>query len=466
MADNKKIAEDVLAAIGGKENVTQVTHCMTRLRFNLKDEGIPEDEKVKEITGVLGVAKSGGQYQVIIGQNVPKVYAEVCTQGGFQIQDEVNENLDTKKEKVTAKSIGNGILNYLAGSLTPLIPVIMAACLFKTVLAILGPDLLGLFTAESDIYKLLDFVYDAGFYFFPILLGFTAAKKLGANQMLGAYLGAILIVPDFMALVGAGESFSVFGIPCSLNDYSQSVLPAILSVWIMSYVEKFFKKYLPDVLQTIFTPFLTILVMTPIALCALAPAGAFLGNYICIGLLAFDKIGGFVAVALVAALWEILVMGGMHILIVMMLIQMLMENGFVEGAPVAGMYATFAVFGVALGAALRMKNKDEKSLAFGSFVGGILGGVTEPTLYGLCFSHKRCFIGLMGGAAIGGIYGGLTHVKMYVFGGSNFLSLIGFSGGSVANLVNGILACVISLIAAAILTFFFGFSKEDKALIK
>lgn len=466
MADNKKIAEDVLAAIGGKENVTQVTHCMTRLRFNLKDEGIPEDEKVKEITGVLGVAKSGGQYQVIIGQNVPKVYAEVCAQGGFQIQDEVNENLDTKKEKVTAKSIGNGILNYLAGSLTPLIPVIMAACLFKTVLAIFGPDLLGLFTAESDIYKLLDFVYDAGFYFFPILLGFTAAKKLGANQMLGAYLGAILIVPDFMALVGAGESFSVFGIPCSVNDYSQSVLPAILSVWIMSYVEKFFKKYLPDVLQTIFTPFLTILVMTPIALCALAPVGAFLGKYICNGLLAFDKVGGFVAVALVAAIWEFLVMGGMHILIIMMMIQMLMENGFVEGAPVAAIYATFAVFGVALGAAIRMKNKDEKSLALGSFVGGILGGVTEPTLYGLCFNHKRCFIGLMGGAAIGGIYGGLTHVKMYVFGGSNFLTLIGFSGGSVANLVNGILACVISLIAAAILTFFFGFSKDDKALVK
>lgn len=467
MADNKKIAADVLTAVGGKENVSQVTHCMTRLRFNLKDTSIPNDEEVEKIAGVLGVAKSGGQYQVIVGQNVPKVYTELCKIGGFQTQEVVDENLDADSGKLTPKKIGNNILNYLAGSLTPLIPVLMAACMFKTVLSILGPEMLGLFTAESDIYILLDFVYDAGFYFFPILLGFTAAKKLGANQLLGAYLGAILIAPDFVALAGtAGATFTVFGIPCALNTYSQSVLPAILSVWVMSYVEKFFRKYLPDVLQTIFTPFLTILVMTPIMLCLLAPMGSFIGNYISTALIAFGDVGGFVAVAVVAAIWEFLVMGGMHIVIIMMMITMLLENGYVDGALVAGTYATFAVFGVALGAALRTKAKDAKSLAWGCFVGGMLGGVTEPTLYGLCFKHKRSFLGLMVGGALGGAYAGLTNVAMYVFGGSNVLMMVGFAGGSTANLINGIIACVLSVVGAAVVTYFWGFDKNDPALQK
>jgi PTS system beta-glucosides-specific IIC component len=245
MADNKEIATNVLKAVGGKSNVTNVTHCMTRLRLNLKDDSVPKDDEVKAIAGVLGVVRSGGQYQVVIGQNVPKVYAEVCKIGGFQTKEAIDENLDApkEKEKLTFKKVGNNILNYMAGSLTPLIPIIMAAGLFKTVLAIFGPDLLGVFSAESDMYILLDFLYDAGFYFLPIFIGYHAAKKLNASPVLGMYMGAILIAPDFIELANSGATFTVYGIPCSLNDYSQSVLPIVLSVWILSYVEKFFKKF-------------------------------------------------------------------------------------------------------------------------------------------------------------------------------------------------------------------------------
>lgn len=185
MADNRKIAETVLSAVGGAGNVTSVTHCMTRLRFNLKDESIPRDEEVKKLSGVLGVARSGGQYQVIIGQNVPKVYQEVLSMGSFQSAAPVNENLDKSKEKLTPKKLGMNILNYLAGSLTPLIPILIGAAMFKTLLSILGPDMLKLFRAESDLYKLFDFVYDAGFYFLPIFIGYTAASKIGASPILG-----------------------------------------------------------------------------------------------------------------------------------------------------------------------------------------------------------------------------------------------------------------------------------------
>ena len=206
MADNKKIAEDVLAAVGGRGNITNLTHCMTRLRLNLKDDRIPDDDKVKKISGVLGVARSGGQYQVIIGQNVPKVYKEVVEIGGLASSASSDEGSQGKEEKLTPKKIGMNILNYMAGSLTPLIPILIGAAMFKTLLSIFGPDMLGVFQAESDIYKLFDFVYDAGFYFLPIFIGYTAAAKIGASPILGMFMGGILLAPDFMALITAWAS--------------------------------------------------------------------------------------------------------------------------------------------------------------------------------------------------------------------------------------------------------------------
>ncbi len=463
MADNRKIAENVLAAVGGPGNVSAVTHCMTRLRFNLKDESIPNDEEMKKIGGVLGVVRSGGQYQVVIGQNVPKVYKEVLDIGGFAASAPVNENLDQPKEKLTPKQVGMNILNYMAGSLTPLIPILIGAAMFKTILSILGPDLLGLFSAESDVYKLFDFVYDAGFYFLPIFIGYTAANKIGASPILGMFMGGILLAPDFMAMAANPEvtRFTVFGIPAMLNDYSQSVIPIILSVWAMSYVEKFFKKYIPDALSTIFVPFLTILVMLPISLCALAPAGAFIGQYVSSGLVAFGNVGGFIAVAVIAALWEFLVMSGMHVVMVVTVLNVYMTNGYETVIWPAALCATAATFGLGLGAFLRIKDKEEKSLSLGYFISGIVGGVTEPALYGVGLKYKKPLLALMAGGALGGLYVGLTHAYMYGLGATNFLMILSFSGSTTANFVNGTIGCIISLAASAAFTYFFGFDKND-----
>lgn len=461
--DNKQIALDVLEAVGGKENITSAAHCMTRLRLVLKDESIPQDEAVKGIKGVIGVVRSGGQYQVIIGQNVPKVYKEVCAVTGLATQEAPAEAADAPKEKLTPKKIGSNIMAYLAGTMTPMIPVLLAAGMFKTLLAVLGPDFLGVIAAESNAYILLDFLYDAGFYFLPILLGYNAAKKLGANPMLGAYMGCILIAPDLVALAGAQTPFSVFGIPTVLNDYSQSVLPIILSVAVLAQVEKFFKKVVPDILSTIFVPFLTMLVMAPVSLCVLAPAGSILGQYISTGLVAFGDVGGFIAVALVAGLWEFLVMTGMHMVIIMFILNNLFTVGYMEGVGLAGTFATFAVFGVALGAFLRLKNREMKSMSLGFFISGFLGGVTEPTLYGLCFNYKRTFLTMFAGGFLGGAYAGLTHVRSYMLGATNILMVLGFPAGGTANLINGCIASAIALISAAVLTYLFGFSKEELA---
>ena len=156
--NNERIAEQVLAAVGGKENISSVTHCMTRLRFNLKDMGLPDQEQIKKIPGVLGVVIAGGQFQVIIGQNVPKVYAALCAMGGLQVQEAIPENLDAPKEKLTPKRLGGIIMNYLAGSMTPLIPILMAAGMFKTVTTICGPTMLNILSEQSNLYILLDFL--------------------------------------------------------------------------------------------------------------------------------------------------------------------------------------------------------------------------------------------------------------------------------------------------------------------
>lgn len=459
--DNEKIASDVLAAVGGKENITFLTHCVTRLRFNLKDMSIPDQEAIKKIPGVLGVVVSGGQFQVIIGQNVPKVYSIVCRMTGIQEQKAIDENLDAPKEKLTPAHVGSNILNYLAGSMTPLIPAMITAAMFKTLQVLLGPDMLGFVTAESDFYLLCGILYNAFFYFLPIYLGYTAAKKLGASPVMGMFTACMLLVPDFVALADAGESFSVYGIPCMVNNYAQTVLPVILSVWVMSYVERFFKKVIPDTLSTIFTPFLTMAVMVPIAFCALAPLGAFLGGYIGNALLAFGDVGGFLAVAVVAALWEFLVMTGMHQVLIVFAISAMMTNGVDNFVLTAGGYATWAAFGMALGAFLRLRNKNEKALALGYFISGILGGVTEPALYGVGFKYKRPFVAMAIGGFLGGLYAGLTHVGTYVMGATNFLSVLGYVSGGTGNMINGCIGCVIALGASAALTYFFGFTAAD-----
>lgn len=460
MANNQQIATDVLRAVGGKENVKAVAHCMTRLRFNLKDDKLPDQEEIKKIPGVLGVAVSGGQFQIIVGQNVPKVYDEVCKLGGFAAQAAIDENLDKPKEKLTLKSIGSNIMSYLSGSMTPLIPVMLAAAMFKTVMVLCGPDMLNLFSAESNAYILLDFLYDGFYYFLPIFVGYTAAVKLGVNPGLGLYAGAILVVPDFVALAGT-EGFTVYGIPCITNNYSQTLLPIILSIWVLSYIYKFFKKIVPDTLSTIFTPFLTMVVMIPIEFCLLAPVGSVVGDWLGNALIAFGNVGGFIAVAVVAAAWEFLVMSGMHTALIMFAITCMMSTGYDNFVLVAGSCATWAAFGMALGAFLRLKNKTEKSLSLSYFVAGILGGVTEPVLYGVGFKYKRPFVALALGGAVGGLYAGITHVTVYVMGATNFLGLTAYVAGGTANSINGIISCLLSMIATAVFTYLFGFKKED-----
>lgn len=465
-------AKEILAEVGGTANISNVVHCMTRLRFNLKDESIPDDKKVANIKGVIGVNRAGGQYQVIIGQTVANVYDALTAAGGLTKNAAVDEDLDPElvkeKEPFSWKKLGSTILNKIAGSLTPLIPVLIAASMFKMFAAILGPTMLNVFAASSDAYKLLALVGNAGFYFFPIFIGYTASKQFKTNPVVSMFLGAILLDPNLVNIVKAGKAFSVYGIPMTLVDYSSTVVPILLAVWIMSYVEPFFKKIIPSALSTIFVPTLTIAVMLPLTLTILGPAGSFFGKYISDGILAFGKMGGIWAilgVALIGALWEILVMTGMHLIMIATMITIFAQAGHENFVDLGAIAASFAVAGMCLGAALRLKDKDEKALAWGYLLAGLIGGVTEPGLYGIAIRYKRPFIGMMIGGFLGGLYAGLTHVTAYVLVPvANFLALTGYVGGSTMNLINGILSGVIAFVGAAVATYLIDVTKKDTAV--
>lgn len=467
MTDNKKIAEQVLAAVGGAANLKDVTHCMTRLRLYLKDDSLPKDDEVKKISGVLGVVRGGQQYQIVIGTNVPKVYEELCKLAGISasaaVKDDAAAAQDAAitKRKLTPKQVGKNIMGYLAGCMTPMIPVLLAGGLFRAVNSIFGPDLLGLYSMESNLYILFDFLYDAAFYFMPILVGYNAAKQLGINGMLGSFIGSILMVPDFAVFATNGQPFTVFGIPATVTNYAQTVLPIMLSVPLFCLVYKIVKKFMPDLLTTVFTPFLSLLISMPFILCLLAPLGTIVGNAISGGLAWFGMTTGWFGVAVIAALWEFLVMSGMHLALMMPMMADFFETGIGSGPMNAGNFATWACFGVALGAALRLKNKDDRSTSFAAFASGILGGVTEPTLYGICFRFTRCFVTMAVGGFVGGAIAGIFDLKGYAMTSANFLSLLCYVGGTNANIAVGVVASFASLIVAAVLTYLFGFSQKD-----
>lgn len=455
----------MLEAVGDRENVTFVAHCMTRLRFNLKDIDAPDIENVKKIKGVIGAQISGAQFQVIIGQNVAKVYEELCRLGGFEKQDAVEENLDTASEKLTPKAIGNNILNYLSGSMVPLIPVLMCAGLFKTVGVILGPTMAGVVSETNDIYVLMNMLYDAAFYFLPIYLGYNAAKNLGVTPVLGAFMGGILIDPAMIQMAQDGAAFSVYGIPCIPGNYTQSVIPILLSVWAMRYIERFFKKVIPDTLTTVFAPFLTMAAAVPASLCLLAPLGSWLGGCLA-GLFAFlGTSSGIIAIiggGILAALWLPMVISGMHIALIMIAIANFMATGSDSFILAATTVSIWAACGCEVATWLRLRNEEEKSMALGYAISNMVGGVGEPFIYGMMFRYRRLFPCLMAGSFVARAIAIALGVTVYVAGGaSNALNVLVFVGGSTSNLVNMGISASAGFVTSFILTFMFGFTKDE-----
>ena len=460
MANNLQIATEVLKAVGGKENVSNVTHCMTRLRFNLKDGTVVKDEVVAAIEGVIKVMRSGGQYQVVIGTNVDKVYDELLKIGGFKELEKVTEE-ETKKGKLTVKNVFNGIMGGISGSVTPVLPVIIAGGIFKMIAVLFGPRNFGLLTEQNQLYILCNLVNDAAFYFLPFFVAHSAAKKFHTSPMLAMLLVGVMIHPDMLSIVDAGESFKIYNlIPMKLVNYTQAVIPVILNTWVMSKVESFVKKIVPDALRTIGVPVLQMVIMLPLGLCIFGPACNVVMGWVANGIIWLDSTAGVVAMVLVGGLWAIMIMFGVHMPIMMTLLPVWMEMGYDAIVSPSTIASAWGVIGVELAYALRSEGKENKSLGWSCFVTNITANISEPAIYGILLRDRKAMIWNMIGGAAGALVMGILGAKIVMFSGVGlpFLNVLRFGEDALKGGIGMAVAFVISLVLGII----FGFEGNGK----
>lgn len=467
VANNKQIAQQVLQGVGGKENVANVTHCMTRLRLNLRDEGKADKKVLEKIDGVISVVSAPGQLQVVIGTNVDKVYDELCSMGGFEKQKAIDENLDKKRREPGAKGmlkwIFGGIADGVSGCVVPLIPLIMVAGILRMIPTLFG-DTWHLMDTAGDLYKLLTFTGGAGLYFLPIAVGYTGAKKFGCTPVLGILLGAMLVHPDFMAMALSMEpvSFTVYGIPCTIVNYSQTIIPMILATWVMGYVERFFKKYIPDFLSTVFTPLLTIAIMIPLTFCLLGPVGSWLGNAVYWLLNGIHSVFGPLGYALVCALWLLLLTCGLHQVLIAMAIVPLLSGTPDSFIMSASALSAFATYGVIIGGFIRARKAETRSELGAYFISNFFGGVGEPVLFGFILKYKKPLIAQIVGGFAGGLVAGFANLTVYVpMPVLNFMNFLGYMGPEPGNMIWACISAAVCLIVAAVVTFILGFDEEQ-----
>lgn len=464
MAGYAEFAKKVIELVGGPENISKASHCISRLRFDLKDMAAVEEEDIRKLPGVLGTQRAGRQFQVIVGHTVNQAFAEVekllPKVSDHKLVEEKEEKAE--KPKTTAGSFFMGLIGHMAGCVYPALSVFVVAGLIKTVPTLLGSGMLGLLSAESSIYVIFTFIGNACFYFLPVFLGYSSAKHFNSDPFIGMMLGAILIAPGFLSQIESGASLKYFGVPIGMNDYSMTVLPVILMVAAESYVERFLKKYIPEKLQMILVPTLAVFAMSFIGLCFLAPLGQYLGTYLAALLFWIHNTLGPISTGIMAAIYCPMIMTGMHHTVNMVGITALLQNGYDTFLLVAFGPSLMATLGTALAVGLKAKKTEVRSIAFSAaFFNGVCG-LSEPLIFGVLLQYPKAMAAYMLGGFAGGLFMGITNVIGYSLLGSNLLGLLAYSGGTKMNFIYGITGCVLAFVVAFAFIWLLGFEKAPK----
>lgn len=452
----RSVAEQVLKEVGGASNVKSVTHCVTRLRFNLNSIDKVNEENIKNISGVVGVVNKGGQYQVIIGPEVARVYSELMKLGNFD-----SGKVDNIKEE--KKGPLNTVLDVIAGIFAPIMPIIAGAGMIKALLSIL--TLFNLIDKSGNLYYFLNFIADSSYYFLPIFLAATAAKKFNCNMHMAMLMGAILLHPNFIALKETGDFVKVLGVPVKMVTYSSSVIPIILIVFVLSYIEKFVEKITPSMIKFIAKPLLTILIMTPISLVALGPLGGFIGDALVNVLLSIESIAPWILPTVIGAFMPFLVMTGMHYSLLPAYVNSLSTLGHESIIGPGNLPSNIAQGAAALCVAIKTKNKNLRQLAVSSGVTALLG-VTEPALFGVNLRLKKPLIATTIGGGLGGLYAGVTGVLRFGGGGAGLAAIGLYVGDNPMNVINALISAAIAFVATFVILWYVGFddieTEEDK----
>ena len=475
-----QIAKDILENVGGQENIAHVTHCFTRLRFVLKDESKVNKEVLERIESVISVVFAGGQCQVVCGAKVTKVYEALAQILGIDQKEELEEQSKTSSANTvdTASSFQqdgqkqsplNVVLQKVTEMFTPLIPAIAASGLMKGILT--AAQLLmkqrGVDITTSDTYTILYSASQVIFYFLPIFLAMTCAKAFKCNQIIAMAIGATLVYPAVDALIQNAEVAStIFGMPIAkgawqigeatkIFSYTESVIPIILAVIVMSYLEKLLKKIIPEVLQIILVPGLELLIMLPLTLVILGPVGIYVGNgiqYVYDGLMSFSTVLGG---ALIGGLWCVCVIFGAHRALLPIGLNDVAVNGHQNILAFAGA-ANFSQGGAAFGIMLRTKQKALKQVAASAGIAATVVGVTEPAIYGCNLRLKKPMIFAIICGAIGGAIMGMGNVYGDAFANNGVLTIFTYAAFGMTKFFFYLAGIAVAFFGSLLLTYFFG----------
>lgn len=447
----RNLAVEIIKNVGGKENILSLTNCATRLRFNLKDDSKANSDILKKTKGVMGVVNKGGQYQVIIGSDV----ANVCK----EINDLANLQDNTAAVEEDNKNAVVKVLDTIAGIFTPIIPAITGAGMLKAVMALLVS--FKVISTSSQTYSILNFMADAAFYFLPFLLANSAAKKFKCNTYMAMTLAAVLLHPNFSAMVDVakttGEGIKFLGIPVTIATYSSSVIPIILGVWLMSFVEPIADKVSPKAIKFFTKPLITLVVAGLGTLIVLGPIGNVCGNGISAGIEFLNKYANWLVPFIVGTFSPLLVMTGMHYGLIPIGINNLATAGFdtVVGPGMLG--SNIAQGAAALAVACKTKNSELKQLATSAGITGVCG-ITEPAMYGVTLKLKRPLIGVMIGGGVSGLFLGIFGVGRYTSGSPGLLALPGYIGtDGFRNIIFACIGAAIAFVVSFVVTYFVGF---------
>ena len=415
--DYKAMAAGIIKQAGGADNIVSATHCMTRLRLVLRDRSKFDTDAVKQVPGVLNVIIQNGEYQVVIGQDVPDLYEEVVKIDGIQAGGSVQDDEAAAKDLAQDHgNIGNAILSFIGGTFSPVIPVLVAGGLTGAVLSLLT-NVFGV-SAESSTYTIFYAINQATFYFLPIFIGFAAAARLKSNGFLGAFLGAILLYSS----INGAEGLDFFGIPVQAISYNSTVFPVILGVLFMSVVYKFLQKHIPVFLKTIVVPLLTMLITVPVTLIVLGPIGNTVGTWLANGVYALYQAVPALAVMVIGITTPLMVFFGMNNATYPVVFALMAA---VNSDPLicTGMApANVAVGGACLAASLLSKNVEEKSVSVSAGITALCG-ITEPVIYTVALTNFKRFICAFVGGGVAGVIGGILGIKFYTWGGDGIFRI-------------------------------------------
>ncbi|MCK3948162.1 PTS transporter subunit EIIC [Streptococcus suis] len=449
----KNTALAILEAVGGEKNVLRATHCVTRLRLELKDENIVSDERFKSISGVLGIMKKNGQYQIILGNDVANYYKEFTALGKFD-SDSVQQ---VKKANVLEQ-----VIEYIAGSMTPLIPAMLGGGMIKVLVIVL--PMLGLLKADSQSISFLAFFGDAPYHFMPIFLAYSASQKLKVTPALAMSVAGILLHPNFVQMVSSGDPLHFLGAPVTPASYGSSVIPILIMVWLMKYIEAVFNKVTPAVTKSFLQPTLVLLVSGFIALVLVGPLGVILGEGLSQLVEQMHGVAGWLTLAVLGAIMPFIVMTSMHWAFAPIFLAASIATPDVLILP-AMLGSNLAQGAASMAVAFKSKNSNTKQIAFAAGFSALFAGVTEPALYGVTLKYKKPLYAAMIGGGLAGLFVGLTGVKAYLFAVPSLIALPQFIYSEAAsNITNAMIAAAISIIVTFILAYFLGVDEETSTV--